>query len=138
MLGALIRQRLAGSQRVAQSKRAQQEFIDAITAMKAEADELRIPFVVVVFPDRVIADSELRLRLNLDATQMAPLNLLHSLVYRALPKRAVIEVVDALRGHSEMYRIEDTHLSDLGNKIAGEYVGETLVGLLPTTGVGSL
>jgi lysophospholipase L1-like esterase len=137
VLGQLIRQRLAGSQRVAQSKRAQQEFIDAVAAMKAEADELRIPFVVVVFPDRVIADSDLRLRLNLDATQMAPLNLLHSLVYPALLKRPVIEVVDALRGHSEMYRMEDTHLSDLGNKIAGEYVGERLVGLLATTGVGS-
>jgi hypothetical protein len=35
-----------------------------------------------------------------------------------------------------MYRMGDTHLSDLGNKIAGEYVGEKLVGLLRTTGLG--
>ena len=135
-LGELIRQRLTGSQRVAQSKRAQQEFINTLAAMKAEADKLRIPFIVVVFPDRVIADSELRLRLKLDTKQMAPLNSLHSLVYQALPNAPIIEVVDALRGHSDMYRRGDTHLSDLGNKIAGEYVGEKLVRLLATTGLG--
>jgi hypothetical protein len=135
-LGELIRERLTGSQRVAQSKRAQQEFINTIAAMKAEADKLRIPFIVVVFPDRVIADSELRLRLKLDTKQMASLNSLHSLVYQALPNAPIIEVVDALRGHSDMYRIGDTHLSDLGNKIAGEYVGEKLVRLLATTGLG--
>ena len=44
--------------------------------------------------------------------------------------------LDALRGHSDMYRRGDTHLSDLGNKIAGEYVGEKLVRLLATTGLG--
>jgi len=84
----------------------------------------------------VIADSELRLRLKLDTKQMAPLNSLHSVVYQALPNAPIIEVVDALRGHSDMYRIGDTHLSDLGNKIAGEYVGEKLVRLLATTGLG--
>jgi len=40
---------LAGSQRVAQSKRAQEEFIKTMPAMKAEADKLRIPFIVVDF-----------------------------------------------------------------------------------------
>jgi len=107
----LVRQRLAGSQRVAQSKRAQEEFIKTMAAMKAEADKLRIPFIVVVFPDRVIADTELRLQLKLDPKQTAPLNVLHSLIYQALPDAPIIEVVDALRAHSEMYRIGDTHLS---------------------------
>jgi lysophospholipase L1-like esterase len=132
-LRELIRQRLAGSQRVAQSKRAQEEFINTMAAMKAEADKLRIPLVVVVFPDRVIADSELRLLLELEPKQTAPLNVLHSLVYQAVPDAPTIEVVNALRGHSAMYRIGDTHLSDLGNKIAGEYVGEKLAALLATT-----
>jgi hypothetical protein len=45
----LVRQRLAGSQRVAQSKRAQEKFIKTMAAMKAEADKLRIPFIVVDF-----------------------------------------------------------------------------------------
>ncbi len=136
LLGKLIRQRLAGSERVAQSKRAQQEFIGAITAMKAAADELGIPFIVVVFPDRVVADSELRARLNLDAKQLAPLHLLSALVYQAVPNTPVIDVAEALRGRSGMYRIGDTHLSDLGNKIAGDYVGEKLVGLLAKTRLG--
>jgi hypothetical protein len=135
-LGDLIRQRLAGSQRVALSKRAQQEFINTMAAMKTEADKLRIPFIVIVFPDRVIADSELRLRLKLYAKQMAPLDSLHSLVYQALPNVPIIDVVDVLRGHPDMYRMGDTHLSDLGNKIAGEYVGEKLARLLRTTGLG--
>lgn len=132
-LGELIRQRLAGSQRVAQSRRAQQEFIRTIAAMKAEADKLGIPFIAVVFPDRVVADSDLRVRLNLDAKQLAPLDSLYALVYQAVPDTPIIEVVEALGGHSDMYRIADTHLSDLGNKVAGEYVGEKLVGLLATT-----
>jgi hypothetical protein len=67
---------------------------------------------------------------------MAPLDSLHSLVYQALPNVPIIDVVDVLRGHPEMYRMGDTHLSDLGNKIAGEYVGEKLARLLRTTGLG--
>jgi hypothetical protein len=135
-LGELIRQRLAGSQRVAQSKRAQQEFIRAIASMKTEADKLHIPFIAVVFPDRVVADSELRVRFNLDAKQLTPLNSLRALVYQAVPNTPIIEVVEALRGHPGMYRVGDTHLSDLGNKVAGEYVGEKLVGLLASTRLG--
>jgi len=135
-LGELIRQRLTGSQRVARSKRTQEEFIRAIATMKAEADKLGIPFIAVVFPDRVVADSELRVRLNLDAKQLAPLNSLHALVHQAVPNTPIIEVVEALREHSNMYRIDDSHLSDLGNKVAGEYVGEKLVGLLANTRLG--
>jgi len=105
--------------------------------MKAEADKLRIPLVVVVFPDRVIADSELRLLLELEPKQTAPLNVLHSLVYQAVPDAPTIEVVNALRGHSAMYRIGDTHLSDLGNKIAGEYGREKRAALLTATALGT-
>jgi hypothetical protein len=61
---------------------------------------------------------------------------LHALVHQAVPNTPIIEVVEALRGHSDMYRMGDTHLSDLGNKVAGEYVGEKLVGLLATTRLG--
>ena len=65
LLRELIQQRLAGSQRVARSKRAQQELLGAIAAMKAEADKMGIPFFIVMFPDRVVADAELRERLNI-------------------------------------------------------------------------
>jgi hypothetical protein len=136
-LRELIRQRLDGSQRVAQSKRAQQEFINIMAAMKAETDKLRVPFIIVVFPHRVVADSELRVRLKLEAKQMIPLDALHSLIYKALPNTPIIDAMDAVRGHSEMYRSGDTHLSDLGNKISGEYVGQKLAGVLRTMGSGA-
>src|SRR4029077_13052145 len=132
-LRELIQQRLAGSQRVAQSKRAQQEFIGAVTAMKDEADKLGIPFIIVVFPDRVVVDAELRERLNVGAEQLAPLHSLHGLVYQAVPETPVLEVAEALQGHPGMYRTDDTHLSDLGNKIAGYYVGKKLVEHLATS-----
>ena len=132
LLGELIRQRLAGSQRVVRSRVAQQAFIGAVQAMKAEADKMGIPFLIVVFPDRVIADSEIQTRLNIGPDQLDPINSLHALVYQAAPNVPIIEVADTLRGRSGMYRVGDTHLSDLGNKIAGEYVGDKLVGLLAT------
>jgi hypothetical protein len=134
-LRELVRLRLTGSQRVAQSKRAQEEFVKTMATMKAEADKLHIPFIVVVFPDRVIADTDLRLQLKLEPKQTAPLNILNSLVYQAFPNAPIIDMVDALRGHSEIYRIGDTHLSDLGNKMAGEYVGKKLAALLATIGL---
>jgi hypothetical protein len=133
LLRELIQQRLAGSQRVAQSKPAQQEFVGTISAMKAEADKLGIPFIIVVFPDRVVVDAELRERLNVGAEQLAPLHSLHALVYQAVPETPVLEVAEALQGHPGMYRTDDTHLSDLGNKIAGYYVGEKLVEQLATS-----
>jgi hypothetical protein len=117
---------------VARSRDAQQEFIGAVKAMKAEADKMGIPFIIVVFPDRVIADSEIQNRLNIGPDQLDPINSLHALVYQAAPNVPIIEVADTLRGRSGMYRVGDTHLSDLGNKIAGEYVGDKLVGLLAT------
>jgi hypothetical protein len=133
LLRQLIQQRLAGSQRVAQSKPAQQEFVGTISAMKAEADKLGIPFIIVVFPDRVVVDAELRERLNVGAEQLAPLHSLHALVYQAVPETPVLEVAEALQGHPGMYRTDDTHLSDLGNKIAGYYVGKKLVEQLATS-----
>ncbi len=48
-LAELVRQSLAANQRVVESKRAQQEFINAITAMKTEADKLGIPLSWLCF-----------------------------------------------------------------------------------------
>jgi len=135
-LRELIQQRLAGSQRVAQSKRAQQEFIGAVTAMKDEADKLGIPFIIVVFPDRVVIDAELRERLNVGAEQMALLHSLHALVHQAVRDTPVLELAEALQGRPGMYRTDDTHLSDLGNKIAGYYVGEKLAERLASARLG--
>jgi len=72
-----------------------------------------------------------------NSTPSNPLNILNSLVYQASPNAPIIDIVDALREHSEMYRIGDTHLSDPGNKIAGEYGREKLAALLTTTALGT-
>ena len=131
-LRELILQRMAGSARGAQSKRAQQEFIRTIAAIKAEADNSGVPFSIAVFPDRVLVDAELRKRLDVNAEQVTLLRSLNALVYRAVPGTMVIEIAEVLQGRPGMYGQGDTHLSDLGNKIAGEYVGEKLHGWLPT------
>jgi len=131
-----IQQRLAGSQRVAQSKTARDEFSRAIVAMKAEADKLGVPFILVVFPDRVTVDKELREQLKVSTDQIAVLRSLYTLVYQTLSDTPVLEVAEALQGRAGMYRADDTHLSDLGNIIAGNYVGKRLFELLANTGVG--
>ena len=94
--------------------------------MKTEADKLGIPFIIVVFPDRVLVDAELRERLKVGAEQLALLHSLRALVYQAVPDVPVLELAEALQGRPGLYRTEDTHLSDLGNKIAGYYVGKKL------------
>jgi hypothetical protein len=132
----LIHQRLTGSQRVVQSPRAQEEFIEVIKSINAEANKLGIPFIMVLFPDRVIVDKDLRIRLNLGEEPLAPLRQLSKLVYQAVPGSPVLDVATELRGRSGMYRSGDTHLSDLGNKLVGSYVGKEMVNLLAKAGIG--
>ncbi|HWX77228.1 MAG TPA: hypothetical protein VNY32_07120, partial [Candidatus Acidoferrales bacterium] len=101
-----------------------------------EADKLGIPFIIVVFPDRVVIDAELRERLNVGAEQLALLHSLDALVHQAVPDTPVLELAEALQGRPGMYRTDDTHLSDLGNKIAGYYVGEKLAERFATARLG--
>ena len=81
-----------------QSKTARDEFSRAIVAMKAEADKLGVPFILVVFPDRVAVDKELREQLKVSTDQIAVLRSLYALGYQTLPDTPVLEVAEALQG----------------------------------------
>jgi hypothetical protein len=104
---------------------------DALAAFRSETAALRVPFVVVVFPDRILADRELRARLGLPADLETWYDL--ASLRRFVAERAgapVIDATDALEGGSVNYRESDTHLSDVGNVAAGRFVGGRLAELL--------
>ncbi|WP_028324529.1 SGNH/GDSL hydrolase family protein [Desulfatirhabdium butyrativorans] len=129
-LKAFIRERLEGNRMVAQSERAKREVMDAISAMKACAGRLDIPFIIAVFPDRVLVDGNIRQQLHIEYDKLWPLKDLQTLLYRTFSNTPVVSVENALQGLSGMYRWDDTHLSDLGNVTAGSYVAEKLVEFL--------
>jgi hypothetical protein len=104
---------------------------EVLAAFRHEAEALGVPLVVVVVPDRILADGELRERLGLPADLEKYYDL--GALRRFVAERAgapVVDVTDALRGGSVDYRESDTHLSDVGNVAAGRFVGERLAGFL--------
>jgi hypothetical protein len=110
---------------------AKQGAADALADFRREAEALGVPFAVVVFPDRVLADRELRGRLGLPADLESYYDL--GSLRRFIAEQAgapVVDVTDALRDGSVNYRPSDTHLSDTGNVVAGRFVGEKLAEIL--------
>jgi hypothetical protein len=110
---------------------AKQGVADALAALRREAEARGVPLVVVVFPDRILADRELRERLGLPADLEAWYDL--GSLRRFVLERAgvpVVDATDALRDGSVNYRSSDTHLSDVGNVAAGRFVGEKLAQIL--------
>jgi hypothetical protein len=108
---------------------------DALAAFRQEAAALGVPLVVVVFPDRILADLELRARLGLPADLEKHYDL--GTLRRFVAERAgvpVVDVTDALRDGSVNYRESDTHLSDPGNTAAGRFVGARLAEILLPAG----
>jgi len=91
-------------------------------------DELRQvagdrPVFLVVFPDRLLVDDRLRQAIGIQHGVYAT-GRLDAWVGDAWPE--AIRVAPALAAGAENYRLEDTHLSDLGNLRAGRIVGEAL------------
>jgi hypothetical protein len=85
----------------------------------------------VVFPDRVLVDSDLRRLLGRDlAAEGYDLERLRRWIRESVQGAPVLDTAEVLSGASEHYRSGDTHLSDLGNLVAGEWVGERLAALL--------
>ena len=114
---------------------AEGEVARGIGAMRATTRELGVPLVLAVFPDRILADSELRAALGRDlGAEGYPLDRLSRFVPERFPDLPLIDVAPALREGSQNYRLEDTHLSDLGNLRAGRLVGEALAQILPPAG----
>ena len=95
----------------------------AIEEMRAVASGLDVPFFLVIFPDRLLADEQLRTLMGIqvpDASAQA-----HGFA-SSLGADRVLDVYGQLAGKTGMFRAADTQLSDLGNVVAGEYVGTTL------------
>ena len=96
-----------------------------------------IPLVLVVFPDRILVDDDLRRLLERDLeAEGYDLERLRRWIEANIEGLPVLDTTEVLRGASENYRSDDTHLSDLGNVVAGEWVGERLATLLFSTGEG--
>jgi hypothetical protein len=106
------------------------EATNAIAGMRAIAAEMQVPFVLVVFPDRVLVDTELQALLGIEAPDAS--SQLHAYASQLAADR-VLDMYGQLAGKSGMYRDVDTHLSDLGNVVAGEFVGNELAGELART-----
>ncbi len=124
-LRATVERGLANARRIDAVPHARDEAANAIHTMHAIANEMRVPFVLVVFPERAWVDAELQRALALDADDVAPMNAAHVFVRDAFAASPVVEMTDALTDRGS-YRDADTHLSDLGNVRAGEYVGAAL------------
>jgi len=123
-LHATVGRDYANARRVAACHAGFDAGVNAMREMRAIAGQMHVPFFVVVFPDRLLADKELQTLLaqpDLHASGLA-----HSLAAQ-LEANRVIDVYGALVARSGMYRQVDTHLSDLGNVVAGEFVGNALV-----------
>src|SRR6185295_3848207 len=97
--------------RVAQSKRARDEFAVALRGIRSEAVKSSTPLVIAIFPDRVMADPELQKRLNVSDQQIMALRSLRKVIYESVPDIPVIELDPVLRQHPGVYRRDDTHLS---------------------------
>jgi len=100
------------------------ETTNAVAGMRAIAAEMDVPFIVVVFPDRVLVDTELQGLMDIQAPDAS--SQLDAYATQLQADR-VLDMYGQLAGRSGMYRQVDTHLSDLGNVVAGEFVGNSLV-----------
>lgn len=130
-LRAYVPRRVAGSRRVLANPRGLDELVAAMRDMEAQAKSRGVPLVVVLFPDRILADAELRAAFPADvAGSDAPMRV-HDAVLAALAGLPVIDTLPLLERLPRAYRESDTHLSDAGNLAAGEYVAAKLAEVLP-------
>jgi hypothetical protein len=107
------------------------EVKQAVTSIEEFAAARGVPLVLVVFPDRIVADAELRSALRLDERGVAyDLTRLQRWVREAFPQLPQIDVNEVLAGSSGSYIPNDTHLSDVGNVRAGEFVADRLAEIL--------
>ncbi|HET6349524.1 MAG TPA: hypothetical protein VFH88_10635 [Candidatus Krumholzibacteria bacterium] len=94
------------------------EPMQALAEMRRVANEMGARFFVVVFPDRILVDRELQALLGnpplTDTGNKYEFSL--RLTWREIGMR------DVLSDRPGLYRPVDTHLSDLGNVVAGETV----------------
>jgi hypothetical protein len=129
-LKGMVEKGLTGVKRAAGSPRALAETAETILQMRREADDLGVPFALVVFPDRILADGELAGKLGLDPSRLEASRELQGFLHEELRDLTVWDTTDLLSGRPGMYRPNDSHLSDAGNVVVGEWVGDRLTALL--------
>ncbi len=136
-LRAMVERRLDANYSAKGSRAATAVMSQALAGLEERAGRLGIPFVLVVFPDRILVDADLRRLLGRDlVAEGYDLQRLRGWIEANVEGPPVLDTTEVLRGGSEYYRSGDTHLSDLGNVVAGEWVGERLATLLFPTGEG--
>jgi hypothetical protein len=136
-LRSTVERRLDANYSPQASRAATAEVSRALSGMEGVARRLGVPFVLVVFPDRILVDADLRRLLGRDlAAEGYDLERLRRWTLESVQGPPVLDASEVLSGGSEYYRSADTHLSDLGNLVAGEWVGERLAQLLSPFGRG--
>ena len=95
----------------------------AIHEMQKITVDMGARFYVVLFPDRILVDRELQSLMP--QTSLEPAEWKWYVIQHVAYSHEK-DLRDALSGRSGLYRTVDTHLSDLGNVVAGEAVGEWL------------
>ncbi len=96
------------------------EPLDAVHEMNKVAQEMKVPLFVVLFPDRILVDRELQSLMPQTSLDPAELKYAAALNVGGIEN----DLRRELSGRAGLYRTVDTHLSDLGNVVAGETVGE--------------
>jgi hypothetical protein len=129
-LRATVEKGLFNAERVAGSPAGRRDGANAMEEMRLIAASLRVPFILVVFPDRASVDVELQQSMQIEAGRLAPSLANRAFANEAIAADRVIDMSTVLTGRAGMYRAADTHLSDLGNVVAGQYVGAELAAFL--------
>jgi lysophospholipase L1-like esterase len=115
------------------------ELVSAVRDMEAQAREMGVPLVIVLFPYRILGDA--KLRSVFPRREIADSDLprrMHEHVAAALADLPVIDTLPVIEALAGAYRANDVHLSDAGNVAAGEYVADRLAEILPGLGESSL
>ena len=123
-LRAMVERSLESERRLGTAPKSRDEVTAAINGMREVAKEIGVPFVLVVFPDRALVDAELQRAMPIEPARLEPANAARAFAV-TLPVGLVIDMSEALTGMG-YYRTADTHLSDLGNVVAGRAVGDAL------------
>lgn len=137
-LESLVRRRLETSYRKPLRPLATELVGESLDAFGKETGRLGVRLLLVVFPDRILADAELRALVGLEEDSTAyDLDRLTRWMRAHSSPPPLVDVTDALSGPASHYRSSDTHLSDEGNVVAGRHVGGRLVEWLESGSTGS-
>ncbi len=120
-----VERSLASAHRLDSVGGTRDDVVVAIAGMRDIAQELGVPFVLVVFPDRALVDVELQRVMPIETARLAPAIAGYHFAMETLPADLMLDMSETLTG-AGLYREADTHLSDLGNVVAGRFVGNEL------------